>query len=661
MTDKAYQPYRPPFDLAKVIEETAEWGKEPTADTGAATGVEFIQAMLPDGIDGCVTITHNSAGTHAADSGTQFRRDDVDGMARHIEDLNRQDKHVWFNAAVHSEPARRKATVTAVQAVWTDLDDEVTASRREELTGAGFGLVESGGPGKVHVWAKLNEPVDGEESERLNRGLCAALGGDRLPVGPQALMRVPGTVNQKPGAGPVRLIAEPRVWTPDQVTAWSAARAGETAPDFWELLADEFEESLGAKTNAAGDLDDDLGWDKSANALAAHLLVTMPLDAARERYDEIVDTATSRDITPEKAFTRTRAEKCWQSALTWATKEGKLYTEPEVEDEEEYDLSALMDVDFPPLKWVAEPLLPEGAGLVVAPPKIGKSFWSLQLGLDVATGTRFLGRYTVEQGDVLYLALEDGPRRAQQRSGMLLENRRVGPGKFTLWLTAPRIGEGLEEKLTHWRDQHPDARLIIIDVLQKVRPSAHGGSGGDRYKEDYDALGALQKLARRLGVGMLIVHHTRKSESRDEVDAVSGSNGVAGAVDYIVKIERDRNKTEGTVYVTGRDTDESKFTAEFHGKWTRSDYPAALANETPESARRKVYDFLAEHMGGEFRAADIEPKVGLTVKTVRTSLDWLASKRLVEVSGTGKRNDAGKFRLAASPDELLEALADPLA
>src|SRR5437868_2466692 len=75
---------------------------------------------------------------------------------------------------------------------------------------------------------------------------------------------------------------------------------------------------------------------------------------------------------------------------------------------------------FKPLRFVLPGLIPEGASLLVSRPKLGKSWLVLDLCLAVA-GSRFtLGTLKPEQGDVLYLALEDGERRLQRRMSRLL-------------------------------------------------------------------------------------------------------------------------------------------------------------------------------------------------------------------------------------------------
>jgi RecA-family ATPase len=62
----------------------------------------------------------------------------------------------------------------------------------------------------------------------------------------------------------------------------------------------------------------------------------------------------------------------------------------------------------------------EGVSLLAGPPKVGKSWLSLALGIAVASGGTAFGRIPVRQGPVLYLALEDTLRRLQARTGKLL-------------------------------------------------------------------------------------------------------------------------------------------------------------------------------------------------------------------------------------------------
>ncbi len=63
---------------------------------------------------------------------------------------------------------------------------------------------------------------------------------------------------------------------------------------------------------------------------------------------------------------------------------------------------------------IIDGLLYSGTYLFVGAPKVGKSFFMLQLAYHISTGAR-LWNYPVNKGAVLYLALEDDYRRLQER------------------------------------------------------------------------------------------------------------------------------------------------------------------------------------------------------------------------------------------------------
>ena len=59
-------------------------------------------------------------------------------------------------------------------------------------------------------------------------------------------------------------------------------------------------------------------------------------------------------------------------------------------------------------------ILPEGLTLLAGKPKRGKSWLALDIALAIASGGTVLGR-RCDPGPVLYLALEDNPRRLKKR------------------------------------------------------------------------------------------------------------------------------------------------------------------------------------------------------------------------------------------------------
>ncbi len=202
---------------------------------------------------------------------------------------------------------------------------------------------------------------------------------------------------------------------------------------------------------------------------------------------------------------------------------------------------------------IVENLIYPGTYILAGAPKVGKSFLVAQLAYHIATGQR-LWEYEVKQSTVLYLALEDDHRRLQKRM-----NRMFGvDGTANLFfaITAKKLGEGLEDQLEEFINLHPDTRLIIIDTLQKIR---QGNGDSYSYANDYECVGNLKKFADQKEICLLIVHHTRKQQSSDKFDMISGTTGILGCADgaFVLQKER-RTDSSATLDIVGRDQCDQK-------------------------------------------------------------------------------------------------------
>jgi hypothetical protein len=226
--------------------------------------------------------------------------------------------------------------------------------------------------------------------------------------------------------------------------------------------------------------------------------------------------------------------------------------------------------DLPKLAYVVENILPVGATLFVGRAKDGKSLAMWNLCMAVAEGGLTLGRYPAQQGDVLYLALEDGERRAKKRltDQMQAMGMATPPDRLSLVLwDAPRLGDGLEEALTTWLDAHSSAKLLVIDILEKVRPRRT--KNGSVYQDDYLALAPLQRLAQERDIAIVIVHHVNKGKAEDFRDGISGSMSLAGAADTLWVLQRLAGEADAALRITGRDIETLDLALQFQdGFWT---------------------------------------------------------------------------------------------
>lgn len=118
---------------------------------------------------------------------------------------------------------------------------------------------------------------------------------------------------------------------------------------------------------------------------------------------------------------------------------------------------------------VIDGLLYSGTYLFAGAPKVGKSFFMAQLAYHISTGEK-LWEYEVHPGTVLYLALEDDYQRLQERMYRMFGVE--GTDKLHFAVYAKQLGNGLDEQLEKFVQEHPDTKLIIIDTLQKIRELA---------------------------------------------------------------------------------------------------------------------------------------------------------------------------------------------
>ena len=231
----------------------------------------------------------------------------------------------------------------------------------------------------------------------------------------------------------------------------------------------------------------------------------------------------------------------------------------EQEDLQTVTMEELYDTVYPPKAPIVEGLVYAGTYHFVGAPKVGKSFFMAQLGYHVSRGIP-LWNYPVRKGTVLYLALEDDYARLQKRLSRMFGLESTD--NFYFATRSKSLNEGLEEQLTRFVKEHTDARLIIIDTLQKVREVS-----GDKfsYASDYDIVTKLKHFSDTHGICLLVVHHTRKLESSDSFDMISGTNGLLGAADgaFVMQKEK-RTGNRAFLEVAGRDQQEQRLLLDFN-------------------------------------------------------------------------------------------------
>lgn len=290
---------------------------------------------------------------------------------------------------------------------------------------------------------------------------------------------------------------------------------------------------------------------------------------------------------------------------------------------DEISAAALLKMDFPPIEYVVPSLIAPGLTLLVAAPKIGKSWLALNLAYQVATGGRVFDSIPVAARPVLYFALEDGYRRLHKRMKHLC----FQPTDNLRFITkSADLDADITDFLTLNEKKRP---LIIIDTLQKYRETKPVNRSDSAYDRDYAIVGALQRMAIEAECAMLVVHHDRKAAAGDFVQSVSGTNGIAGAADATITIQRGRVQHEGVLSITGRDAEENEYAVEFNdGQWT-------LQGGSLEQAAGAVVEARAHAQNGD-RSNDVLDIVNRSPNGVRP---YQVAGILTDMSS----NDASKY------------------
>ena len=143
------------------------------------------------------------------------------------------------------------------------------------------------------------------------------------------------------------------------------------------------------------------------------------------------------------------------------------------------DAETLMDKRLPPTKFCVDTLLPQGLCILGGAPKVGKSWFVLDLCTHFARGDNFLWLYT-EQGKVLYLCLEDSERRIQERLNTITAD--IPEGLFFA-TGSTSIESGVCDFLRNFKQENPELILVAIDTFQLIRNPTNDMSYGNDYAE----------------------------------------------------------------------------------------------------------------------------------------------------------------------------------
>ena len=306
------------------------------------------------------------------------------------------------------------------------------------------------------------------------------------------------------------------------------------------------------------------------------------------------------------AETRTRAginQKEWQTIAN-------VYT-PKSDPNRKTIWSAaeLADADFPQPEEIVQGLIPPGLIIKAGRPKSGKSYFALQLSVCAASGSPFLGRAT-QKCKVLYCALEDSPRRIQQR--MIGQRAFEGIKASELDIIyefdiPPLSGQGTA--YIYERIQKEGFGLVIIDTFTR----AAGRADQMDQVEMAVCMNALHQIALKENVAIIIIDHHRKNTgfSGDVIDDILGATSKSGVVDTAIGLYKERGTDQAILKATGRDLDQDvELVLRFDQKTLQWTCIGKAEEVITSQVQQEILDAIKDEFGSEATTAELADHLG---------------------------------------------------
>jgi len=293
----------------------------------------------------------------------------------------------------------------------------------------------------------------------------------------------------------------------------------------------------------------------------------------------------------------------------------------------------ILTAAWPEPVWAIPGLLPVGLTILAGRPKVGKSWLALQIAHAVAAGGHVLGQ-DVEQGPVLYLALEDSPRRLRDRMarqgwtpGLPVDFMPLG--QFALQINDLHDGGG--ERLAA-QIERVSYRLVSIDTFSR---SCRGDQND--VEQMTRVLTPLQETAHSKNCAVFMVDHHRKGFGADS-DAVSdvlGSTAKGAMADSIWGLYRKKGKKDARLVVIGRDIQERSLALSMD--WLTGCWQLEGDADEPELTERQQEILDALERLGRAGVVDIAKAIGQPKSNTHSRLQDLVNVGLVLRQKVGRR------------------------
>ncbi len=216
-----------------------------------------------------------------------------------------------------------------------------------------------------------------------------------------------------------------------------------------------------------------------------------------------------------------------------------------------WSVAELYDTQFPAPRWAIPGLIPEGVILLGGRPKVGKSWLALQIAHSVGSGGMFFGK-NVEKGNVLYIALEDGPRRLQER---IKKHKIPRDALIAFERDWPPLQKDGMTLLFNEIVQH-EYRLVVIDTLTR----AFRGLDQNDQPQINAVMSSVQHMATDHRLAIIFNDHTSKPKGDvsmgDPIDDIMNSTVKTAVADLVLALYKEQGKAGAALKGRGRDLED---------------------------------------------------------------------------------------------------------